>query len=509
MRLICITCVFMIVMGQLISQKQDYIWHFGFDSNNEPGAEVMQIDFNSGSFPITEISTVYGFHHNTQAICNSEGELLFYTNGCAIMNRFHEVMPNGDTLNQSSFKEELNWDNCSFGYPGTQNLIILSDPASEEGYYIFHKTILYDPEQIEDPFSVQLRNTYVDLSLEQGKGDVVYFDSILMENNSLSSYLSAIRHKNGRDWWLIQPLADTETISTFLVDNTGIHREENQLSNFFFQRTFSSASGTSRFSPDGKMYVYGNRFDNLHLYNFDRETGTLSNYKKIDVFPELLDPFSPQNGSLEWSPNSQFVYITDLDSLHQIDTWANDIEGNVEFIDEYDGTLNPFQTDFTMMALAPDCRIYVSSGSSVQSMHVIKHPNRKGKDCEFVQNNIRLPRTAGSMNIPLHTRWRVDKEEKCDPSLITSITDLGWEQKNLKIFPNPASDYVVLEAIDLRGVIYVYDVNGTKVLEQQKSEGQNINLDLHGLKSGNYIVEFIPQDRTDKVFYQGVLQVVR
>ncbi|MCO6493491.1 MAG: hypothetical protein J5I98_34035, partial [Phaeodactylibacter sp.] len=100
------------------AQKQDYIWQMGVDYSAEPGVQAMQVDFNNDTFQIEVRDFLFRFNHNSQAICDKEGNLLFYTNGCAVLNREHEVMPNGDTLNHSSFKEITGWDDCAYGYPG-------------------------------------------------------------------------------------------------------------------------------------------------------------------------------------------------------------------------------------------------------------------------------------------------------------------------------------------------------------------------------------------------------
>jgi len=192
--------------SKTIGQKQDYVWHLGTDQDSLQGIQAMQVNFNSSSFPqnIEQRTFVVGFDHNNQAICDEDGELLFYTNGCAILNRNHEIMPNGDTLNHSDFKEITNWDNCDYGYPGLQNILIVDDPGDSLGYYIFHKTIYF--HETYNATATDLRVSYVDMSLDAGLGDVVYFDSTLVSEVTPHSYLSAMKHSNKKDWWILQPV---------------------------------------------------------------------------------------------------------------------------------------------------------------------------------------------------------------------------------------------------------------------------------------------------------------
>ena len=157
-----------------IAQKEDYIWHLGIDQSEEqPGIQAMMINFNNTPFEVLEAELGNGVASNNAAICDQEGNLLFWSNGCSVMNRNQEVMPNGDSLNMDPYKELLGWDNCEKGYPGIQNSLIIPDPGKESGYYLFHKTRRYI--QGLDIW-IELRHSYIDMELDNGLGDVVYFD---------------------------------------------------------------------------------------------------------------------------------------------------------------------------------------------------------------------------------------------------------------------------------------------------------------------------------------------
>lgn len=95
-------------------------------------------------------------------IAGTEGNLLFYSNGCAVANRNHDVMPHGDSINRGGgFFEQLWEPDCRFGYSGRQDITILPDPANAFGYYIVHyRTDLVDPD-----FDLYVRPmyTYVDM----------------------------------------------------------------------------------------------------------------------------------------------------------------------------------------------------------------------------------------------------------------------------------------------------------------------------------------------------------
>ncbi|MFT6335731.1 MAG: hypothetical protein ACJATI_002486 [Halioglobus sp.] len=83
-------------------------------------------------------------------------------------------------------------------------------------------------------------------------------------------------------------------------------------------RNRTSASGTAKFSPDGTNYAFYNYYDQLHIYDFDRLPESLSNHQKIDV---IEDPeyFNLLFSSLEFSPDSRFIYCASSTVLYKVD----------------------------------------------------------------------------------------------------------------------------------------------------------------------------------------------
>ncbi|HRG65695.1 MAG TPA: hypothetical protein PLV12_07820, partial [Saprospiraceae bacterium] len=397
-----------------LAQKEDYNWFGGYDYNPTPGSLIIEgyrIDFNNKPFRIdNNVDVKFGIEGNNASISDKNGNLLFYTNGCAVMDRNLNLMPNGDSINAGKWFD-LFRKYCSIGYPGFQDVLILSDPGNENGYYIFHKPNVYYP-QIAD--SLQLQYSYVDMGLNNGFGDVTLKNLRYTQNqNLLSSYFTSIRHKNKKDWWIIQPLEEDSIFLTFLLDKNGVNQKAIQNTHQFFDRWRSSASGTAKFSPDGTKYAIYNYFDQLHVYDFDRETGFLSNHQKIEIYPpEEIDRNLYNFGSVEWSPNSRFLYCASQEKLHQVDTWENNLQDGVILIDILDGTMDPFRTIIFLMAQGPDCRIYITPKCGCYSIHVINKPDEKGTACDFVQNGIKFLYPNGG-TLPNFPRYRVDEEEKC------------------------------------------------------------------------------------------------
>ena len=94
-----------------------------------------------------------------------------------------------------------------------------------------------------------------------------------------------------------------------------------------------------------------------------------------------------------------------------------------------------------MMALAPDCRIYMNSLNGSFSYHVINKPNEKGEACDFVQQGIKLPAASSVGTLPNFPRFRVDEEDKCDPTITSVFGDNIYWRRDLVTYPNPCLLY--------------------------------------------------------------------
>lgn len=491
--------LFLFTSVYLFSQnKQDYQWLFGHESEPEEGVESYWFDFNENEHP----DSMRGRHPISFAglnasISDKDGNLIFYSNGCYVVDSQHQIMPNGMDLNNEDYFRTLA-DTC-IAYLGNQDILILPDPGNENGYYILHKAIMpHDSSRY-----VELRYSYVDMTVNNG--NVVDKNLVLSDSmRILSSYLTAIKHTNQKDWWILQPVENKNDYLTIILSENGFSENRIQRVGPEFHWN-ASASGTAVFSPDGTKYAFYNKDDNLLLFDFDRETGYLSNLKKLTL--KTNTPNAGYVSSVEFSPNSRFAFIAVQDSLWQVDTYENDLIDGLELIDVWDGTQDPFATTFTLMALAPNCKIYMASGSSTNTYHVINNPNEKGKACDFVQRGIKLPYTSSFGNMPNLPRFRVDDEEKCDPTITSVFGQDVFYRRDLSIYPNPVRDIVTVEVPDgQKGHLYLFHMQGQLIWEA-KSQGfqTKYQFDLGHIPSGIYSMEFVPDDNKERLLWTSQL----
>jgi len=383
--------------------------------------------------------------------------------------------------------------------------MILPDPKTDNGFYQINKIILRE----NDSLHMEMRYSYIDLSLNSGLGDITEKNiKISQENKLFSHYLIANRHANGKDWWIVQATEKPDGFLTFLLNENGFSNPFLQTLDTSFHYN-ASASGSSAISPDGLHYAYFNPFDNLLFFEFNREDGTIHNLRKAKIFngPESNASFS----SIEFSSNSRFLYAAVGDSLWQVDLYENDLNDGIELIDVYDGTLDPFPTVFTQMALAPDCKIYIAPSSSTNSYHVINKPNEKGTSCDFVQRGIQLPFTSSTAGLPNFPKFRVDEDEKCDPTIGTMFGEVVFYRRDLTAFPNPSKGQVTIEIPEaINGQLYVFDMQGREVIQNIEINNRHEKqLDLTNLSSGSYTIEFIPLDTSEKLIWTNKIVIVK
>ena len=338
--------------------------------------------------------------YSTQAVTSDEeGNLQFYTNGIYVAGADHEQMQNGYGLNPGpdfGFFSDT-------GYRLDQGVISLPAPGQPDKYYIVHAEFERQGEPVF--YSPNLRYTVVDMNLLNGAGAVTEKNVLLNEGYFDSGQLTAVKHANGSDWWVVQPDLETNEYYVYLLDQTGISLHDVQT----IDSDFPDGLGQSVFTPDGTKYV---RFQtNLvagPLYflvaDFNRCTGVFSNYQSDNFFENSIGTLGT-GGAV--SSNSRYFYATTSYFLYKYDLWAEDIPGSRITILENDLIPAPVSTaPFYLCQLAPDGKIYIATHNGNNVYHVIHRPNRAGLACQAEQRGLNLP----SMNlatIPNNPNYRL------------------------------------------------------------------------------------------------------
>ncbi len=85
-------------------------------------------------------------------------------------------------------------------------------------------------------------------------------------------------------------------------------------------------------------------------------------------------------------------------------------------------------------------------------------------------------------------------EEISEPILISGLTNLNNINENIKIYPNPFEDYLVLEGIPLNSEYEIFDLFGKSIQKGLVSENINIIHLSQNLSTGLYLITFKGKD---------------
>ncbi|MDQ3050362.1 MAG: hypothetical protein M3Q95_05705, partial [Bacteroidota bacterium] len=264
----------------------------------------------------------------------------------------------------------------------------------------------------------------IDMNGNGGLGSVILKNQILIQDTLNAGKITACKHANGRDWWVVCHRFNSNLYYKFLISPIGVSTSITQ--NIGTIRSLADI-GKVAFSPDGNKFAYFNAFyttsATLDIYDFDRCTGDFSNPLSISI---------PQStgfgGGLCFSPGSQFLYVCNVDSVYQFNLTATNVESSKFVVAAWDSTYSPnppFATLFENAAIAADGKIYITTGNSTFKMHVINNPDSLETGCDLVQNGITLP--AFYFNtLPNHPNYFLgcDTTSTC-PCLTTNTQELS------------------------------------------------------------------------------------
>ena len=471
--------------GAIGAQQHDNIWLFGYSSNPtypEYGGSVM--DFSEDTLSIYYEYRDMNLRQTNASICDSAGNLLFYTNSIYIANAIHEPMENGNGLNPGEYAD----NHSVYGYILDQGAMAIPVPDSDSLYYLIHGNKEYPTNQLEW-HSSKLYYSLIDMSLNNGLGGVLEKNVIIIDGLLDPGKITATKHANGKDWWVLVREYNSNSYYSALISQEGIINYGLQE----FENPFIVGIGQAVFSPDGSKYALYSLYDydNLYLniYDFDRCTGLLSNPIQ-ELFMDTI-----WSGGVAISPNSRFLYVSHYNYIFQYDLLADDILATKDTVAIYDGyevEITPtftLPTRFFLMQLGPDGRIYINCPTSGNLLHVINNPDTAGEACDVQQHSIELP-TYNLFSLPNFPNYRLGPlpEGACDTT--TAVAEPVIIQPAVSVFPNPASDAVVFEFSEIlkeATQVTFYTISGQEALSVYIPAGvKKYRCDVALLSNGLY-----------------------
>ena len=344
-RFVLLILSLMFVQSAYSQSKEGNNWYFGNAAGmtwNTTQIKVSAPVVGSGGYtktltglPTPLTGSVINQNEGVFGMSDKDGQLLFYSDGMTVYNKSHQVMQNGSEL-----KGHIS---------STQSGIIIIHPGGGNRYIAF--TI----GAYEQSASSHLNYSIIDMT--SGLGAVttknVELTTAPFHTGLLSEQLTAVKHSNGTDYWVISiskgPGA-ASALNVWRVDASGVHTECYKS----YQLPINVSGeilGYLRFSADGTRFawdIYGQ--NNILFGTFDPATGDFPILKHLT------------NGYLrgyhaEFSPSGEILYVGEYrNSIHAM-----------RFVDLLTATsynsipkriIEPPSFDLGALQLGPDGRIY-------------------------------------------------------------------------------------------------------------------------------------------------------
>lgn len=430
------------------AQKEAWNWNFGTNAG---------VDFSTGS-PVAILTNSISTVEGVASISDSSGNLLFYTDGITVMDHNGIPMPNGTGL---------------YGHASsTQSAIILKMPGSDSLYYLF--TV----DNKDNGAQHGLNYSIVDMSLTAGFGDVTQKN--VSVRPLVKEKLTAARHANGTDYWIITNDWSSDDIYTYHLSASGLNTTP----------VVSSIGPFHSFGADNTLgYLRVNRqnskvaialwgFASIEVMDFDNSTGLCSNKQSIQGTGNDMQSIY----GLEFSPNGNYLYATNLNyngagipyNLLQFDLSA----GTGTQI--YNSRVNIFSQTFSLstciyyfgaLQLGPDGKIYIAVECDTY-LHSITNPDLQGVACNYVPQAVSLGGRVCRLGLPNFLSTYVLPT--------TGVTNQISAINDISISPNPSNGNFSVNLNALPGsnvTMTVCNILGKKLIEKQLNTGKNeVNL---------------------------------
>ncbi|MBX2929577.1 MAG: T9SS type A sorting domain-containing protein [Saprospiraceae bacterium] len=408
--------------------KYDYIWVGGYGNVTQPEYNTPErlqggiwIDFHQKPLEVSYFTIPINMDGHS-SICDQDGQFLFYSDGCVVVNRDHEIMVNGHGIEAGTFPSV---DKCKNSFNDQEVLAFPSFDESPHLYYLFHVGS-YLPG-IGQRVIKKLYLSVIDMSAEGGLGRVVEKNR-LIGSGYITGQIAATRHANGRDWWIVTPLVNSTEYARWLFSPHGVDGPHIQDTGAWWSNNHSR--GQAAFSPDGSKYARTNFANGLHLLDFDRCSGLFTNF--LHIHKTALPDNENGSAGVGFSSSSRYLYLSWGRKLFQYDLTASKIPASRLNVGQ------SWNASIYQQRLGPDGKIYMSSSGTIPFMHVIHEPNKRGVACGFEESGLVLPARRGwhMPNIPWYRLYELPGSP-CDTLGIRLSRPLPGAE--IKVYPNPAS----------------------------------------------------------------------
>ena len=356
-----IIIVFYLFNISLFAQKEANIWYFG---------ENAGLDFNSG-IPVPLLDGELNTEGGCATISDTNGSLLFYTDGRTVWNKNHQVMLNGAGLNGGS--------------RSTHSAIVVPKPKDSNKYFIF---------TIDDFIGNNgLQYSEVDMTLGNGLGGITSTKNVLLHTPTTEK-ITAIKSAVANEYWVVSHKWGNNEFIAFKVTNSGVNPTPVISGEGTIVDNDGASIGQIKISPNGKKIAVARypSISEVQVFDFDNATGKVS--KPLTLLKYSNDE---QIYGLEFSPNSQLLYTAvNYEGVFQFNLNAGSstdiVNSKVKLF-----TSNDIHDSFQ---IAPDGKIYIA-GFAQSYLDVINKPNTIGFGANYVSEALYLEGRLSFSGLPV------------------------------------------------------------------------------------------------------------
>ena len=322
-----------------VGQNANSVWIFGDSAG---------IDFSNINSPVPIFSGMDG-RGSCSSIADSNGNLVLYSAvlgylqtdwNTRIFNSQHQILQNCDSITGEAWYAEN---------------ITIPRPNYSNQYYTF--SVGNDTPNNQGCFY-----SISDMSLNAGQGAIT-LQNRKINNATSGDCLTAVKHGNGKDWWVINKYAKANPPNNhfnrffvYLVTGDSIYSP--------FTQNFNDATDAGFqkiiWHPSFNKFILINPAGYMSEFNFDRCTGEITLDRNI--FPEQTSNYNRRFWEGAYSPSGNLfyvtttgVFITDTLYLFQYNLNATSIPLSCDTLERFIHPVGP-----GALRLAPDNKIYFS-----------------------------------------------------------------------------------------------------------------------------------------------------
>jgi len=468
----------------LLAQREAYSWIYGNcdTTNNCQGVYgTAIIKFNDDSIEsIRRVDFPVPFGFLSSCISNSNGDLLLATSRNYVFDSL------GNTL--LDFRTN-DFNNLQLGYQRHSAMFFKLNDETNDYYFVNFKVAWID--STENPLMHhRISRIYCSkIRVDENGYNVIKVDTLLRNDTILGGGIQACRHANGRDWWIfsstwnqkqyLRGLLTPYSLTFDVYDGPGPDAFQN--------------SGQNHFSSDGtKLFHYiTTSFRKMQIYDFDRCTGELSNFREMD-FSNYI-PFPPYDFTpFVLSPDASKIYMGRSNPGPEY-SYQN-IQVDVET-----GQMTVVADSVYVPCLTPNLKWVVSGYQRVpftliNKLNVFTQPNELGNGSGRIKDLYSLF-VDGFRTEPIeyanHLLGPIDGSS-CDTLGLNDETAIKKiEQFSFNVFPNPGKEEINFATdLPMPVKLIIRDSQGKTVIENTFNQKLfSISTGLSELNAGIYFVE--------------------